>query len=134
VYVRDPGLLHALLGIRNQEELLGHPIVGSSWEGLLMENILNALPSTASPTFYRTSVGAEIDLVIDFGAKERWAVEIKRSLGSPSPSKGFYIGCADIKATRQIVLYPGSESFRIDAKTEVMPLSAFLTAGFSHGP
>jgi hypothetical protein len=72
--------------------------------------------------------------VIDFGAKERWAVEIKRSLGSPAPSKGFYIGCADIKATRQIVLYPGSESFRIDAKTEVMPLSAFLTAGFSHGP
>jgi predicted AAA+ superfamily ATPase len=134
VYVRDTGLLHALLGIRNQEELLGHPIVGSSWEGLLMENILNALPSTASPTFYRTSVGAEIDLVIDFGAKERWAVEIKRSLGSPSPSKGFYIGCADIKATRQIVLYPGLESFRIDAKTEVMPLSAFLTAGFSHGP
>jgi uncharacterized protein len=134
VYVRDTGLLHALLGIRNQEELLGHPIVGSSWEGLLMENILNALPSTASPTFYRTSVGAEIDLVIDFGAKGRWAVEIKRSLGSPAPSKGFHIGCADIKAARQIVLYPGSESFRIDAKTEVMPLSAFLTAGFSHGP
>ncbi len=54
VYVRDTGLLHALLGIRNQEELLGHPVVGSSWEGLLVENILNALPSTASPTFYRT--------------------------------------------------------------------------------
>lgn len=134
VYVRDTGLVHALLGIRNQEELLGHPIVGSSWEGLLMENILNALPSTASATFYRTSVGAEIDLVIDFGAKERWAVEIKRSLGSPAPSKGFYIGCADIKATRQIVLYPGRETFRIDAKTEVMPLSAFLAAGCSHGP
>ncbi len=134
VYVRDAGLLHALLGIRNQEELLGHPVVGSSWEGLLMENILNALPSTATPTFYRTSAGAEIDLVIDFGARERWAVEIKRSLRSPAPSKGFYIGCADIKATRQIVLYPGLESFRIDAKTEVMPLSAFLTAGFSHRP
>ena len=134
VYVRDTGLLHALLGIRNQEDLLGHPVVGSSWEGLLIENILNALPSTANPTFYRTSVGAEIDLVIDYGAKERWAVEIKRSLGNPAPSKGFYIGCADIKATRQIVLYPGLESFRIDAKTEVMPLSSFLTAGFSHGP
>jgi uncharacterized protein len=126
VYVRDSGLLHALLGIRDQEELLGHPVVGSSWEGLLIENILNALPPTARATFYRTSAGAEIDLVIEFSAKERWAIEVKRSLGSPAPSKGFYIGCADIKATRQIVLYPGSESFKLDAKTEVMPLSKML--------
>jgi predicted AAA+ superfamily ATPase len=127
VYVRDSGLLHALLGIRNQEELLGHPVVGSSWEGLLIENILNALPPTARATFYRTSAGAEIDLVIEFSAKERWAIEVKRSLGSPAPSKGFYIGCADIKATRQIVLYPGIETFRIDAKTEVMPVSKIIS-------
>jgi uncharacterized protein len=127
VYVRDSGLLHALLGIHNQEELLGHPVVGPSWEGLLIENILNVLPPTARPTFYRTSAGAEIDLVIEFSAKERWAIEVKRSLSSPAPSKGFYIGCADIKATRQIVLYPGSESFKLDAKTEVMPLSKMLS-------
>jgi hypothetical protein len=126
VYVRDTGLLHALLGIRNQEELLGHPVVGSSWEGLLIENILNSLPSTARPTFYRTSAGAEIDLVIEFSAKERWAIEVKRSLGNPGPSKGFHIGCADIKAARQIVLYPGNESFKLDAVTEVMPLGKLL--------
>jgi predicted AAA+ superfamily ATPase len=126
VYVRDTGLLHALLGIRNQEELLGHPVVGSSWEGLLIENILNSLPSTARPTFYRTSAGAEIDLVIEFSAKERWAIEVKRSLGNPAPSKGFHIGCADIKAARQIVLYPGNEGFKLDAVTEVMPLSKLL--------
>jgi predicted AAA+ superfamily ATPase len=126
VYVRDTGLLHALLGIRNQEELLGHPVVGSSWEGLLIENILNSLPSTARPTFYRTSAGAEIDLVIEFSAKERWAIEVKRSLGNPAPSKGFHIGCADIKAARQIVLYPGNEGFKLDAVTEVMPLSRLL--------
>jgi predicted AAA+ superfamily ATPase len=128
VYVRDAGLLHALLGIRNQEELLGHPVVGSSWEGLLIENILNALPSTARPTFYRTSAGAEIDLVIEWNAKQRWALEVKRSVGSPAPSKGFYIGCADIKATRQIVLYPGDEKFKLDARTEVMPLRTFMGA------
>ena len=127
VYVRDSGLLHALLGIRNLEELLGHPIVGPSWEGLLIENILNVLPSTARATFYRTSAGAEIDLTVEFSAKERWAIEVKRSLGSPAPSKGFYIGCADIGATRQIVLYPGTESFKLDAKTEVMPLSKVLS-------
>ena len=127
VYVRDSGLLHALLGIRNMEELLGHPVVGPSWEGMLIENILGALPATARTSFYRTSAGAEIDLVIEFSAKERWGIEIKRSLGSPAPSKGFYNGCEDIKATRQIVLYPGEERFKLDKKTEVMPLSSLLT-------
>ena len=126
VYVRDSGLLHALLGIRNMEELLGHPVVGPSWEGMLIENILGALPATARTSFYRTSAGAEIDLVIEFSAKERWAIEIKRSLGSPAPSKGFYNGCEDIKATRQIVLYPGEERFKLDKKTDVMPLQRLL--------
>lgn len=134
VYVRDSGLVHALLGIRNQEELLGHPVVGASWEGLLIENILNTLPPTARPTFYRTSAGAEIDLVIEFSAKERWAIEVKRSIGSPAPSKGFFVACEDIKATRRVVIYPGAERFNLDAKTEVMPLSTFLAEGLSHGP
>jgi predicted AAA+ superfamily ATPase len=127
VYVRDGGLLHALLGIRNLEELLGHPVVDLSWEGMLIENILGALPATARTSFYRTSAGAEIDLVIEFSAKERWAIEIKRSLGSPAPSKGFYNGCEDIKATRQIVLYPGEERFKLDKKTEVTPLETFMS-------
>jgi uncharacterized protein len=130
VYVRDSGLLHALLGIRDQEELLGHPVVGASWEGMLIENILDTLPATARPTFYRTSAGAEIDLVIEFSARERWAIEIKRSVSNPGPSKGFYIGCEDIHATRQIVLYPGDERFKLDAKTEVMPLETLLKSEF----
>ena len=133
VYVRDSGLLHALLGIRNMEELLGHPVVGPSWEGMLIENILGALPATARTSFYRTSAGAEIDLVIEFSAKERWAIEIKRSLGSPAPSKGFYNGCEDIKATRQIVLYPGEERFKLDKKTDVMPLATLLKSEFGSG-
>lgn len=126
VYVRDSGLLHALLDIRDQEALLGHPVVGASWEGMLIENILDALPETVRPTFYRSAAGAEIDLVIEFSGKERWAVEIKRSLSNPGPSKGFYIGCEDVKATRQFVLYPGTERFKLDPKTEVMPLQTFL--------
>jgi predicted AAA+ superfamily ATPase len=130
VYVRDSGLLHALLRLRDQEELLGHPVVGASWEGLLIENILAALPPTARSTFYRTSAGAEIDLVIEFSAKERWAIEIKRSVGNPAPSKGFYLGCEDIDATRQIVLYPGVETFKLNAKTEAMPLEMLLNLEF----
>lgn len=126
VYVRDSGLLHALLDIRDLEDLLGHPVAGASWEGMLVENILDALPATARPTFYRTAAGAEIDLVIEFSAKERWAIEIKRSIGNPTPGKGFYIGSEDIQATRQIVLYPGTEKFNLDRKTEVMPFNLLL--------
>ncbi len=127
VYVRDSGLLHSLLDIRDMETLMGHPVVGASWEGMLIENVLAALPATARSTFYRSAAGAEIDLVIEFNAKERWAIEIKRSMSNPAPQKGFYIGCEDIRATRQIVLYPGDERYRLDAKTEVMPLSIFLS-------
>jgi predicted AAA+ superfamily ATPase len=126
VYVRDTGLLHALLGIRDGEELLGHPVSGFSWEGLLIENILDTLPSSARASFYRTAVGAEIDLVVEFNAKERWAIEVKRSLSDPSPSKGFYIACDDIKATRRIVLYPGEETFKLNAKVEVMSLRSLM--------
>jgi hypothetical protein len=126
VYVRDSGLLHALLDIRDMETLMGHPVVGASWEGMLIENILDVLPATARPTFYRSAAGAEIDLVIEFNAKERWAIEIKRSISNPAPKSGFYIGCEDIRATRQIVLYPGEERFNLDKKTEVMPLRIFL--------
>lgn len=127
VYVRDSGLLHALLGIRDQEMLLGHPVVGSSWEGMLIENILSSLPATTRAWFYRTSVGAEIDLVLEVAPKQRWAIEIKRSISDPKPSRGFYIGCEDINATRQIVLYPGDEMFKLNAKTTVMPLQALLS-------
>ena len=126
VYVRDSGLLHALLGIPNQEELLGNPILGASWEGMLVENVIDSLPATARPTFYRTAAGAEIDLVIEFSAKERWAIEIKRSLSDPRPSKGFYVGCEDLAVHRRIVLYPGEETYSLDAQTEVMPLDRLL--------
>jgi predicted AAA+ superfamily ATPase len=126
VYVRDSGLLHALLGIREMEELLGHPIAGPSWEGMVIENLINSLPASAQPSFYRTSTGVEIDLVIALSASERWAIEIKRSLANPAPARGFYSGCEDIGATRRIVLYPGDEPFRLDPRTEVLPLQALL--------
>lgn len=131
VYVRDSGLLHTLLGIRDQETLLGHPVVGASWEGMLIENILSTVPANTPAWFYRTAVGAEIDLVLEVKPNQRWAIEIKRSLGDPKPRKGFFIGCEDIEAVRQIVLYPGDETFKLDAKTEVMPLRAFLSQALS---
>ena len=126
VYVRDSGIVHALLGIPTQEQLLGHPVVGPSWEGFVVENLLWAAGSGTGAWFYRTSAGAEIDLLLELGAKVLWAVEVKRSLGSPQPSKGFHMACEDVKAARRFVVYPGQDRYRIDPATEVMSLSAMI--------
>ena len=126
VFVRDSGLVHALLGIRDGEELLGHPVVGWSWEGFIIQNIIATLPIAVRPFFYRTGAGAEIDLILEFSAREIWAIEIKRSINNPAPTHGFHIGSADIGATRKIVIYPGSERFYVDRETLAMPLEQLL--------
>jgi hypothetical protein len=105
---------------------LGHPVVGSSWEGMIIENILDTVPANTQAWFYRTSVGAEIDLVLETAPNQRWAIEIKRSLSDPKPIRGFYIGCADVKVNHQIVVYPGQESYKHDAKTEIIPPETLL--------
>jgi predicted AAA+ superfamily ATPase len=130
VYVRDSGIVHALIGIPGQEPLLGHPIVGPSWEGFVIENIISAAPAGTSAWFYRTSAGAEIDLLLEIGPDKLWAVEVKRSVSNPHPSKGFHLACEDVKATRRLVVYPGEERYRIDPLTEVVSLAAVLKDGF----
>ena len=126
VYVRDSGIVHALLRIVDREQLLGHPVVGPSWEGLVIENLLSAAPPGTSAWFYRSSAGAEIDLLLAPPAKGVWAIEVKRSIGSPQPSKGFQIACEDVKATRRAVIYPGMERYRLNAQTEAVPLEDML--------
>ncbi|MCF6300167.1 MAG: ATP-binding protein, partial [Proteobacteria bacterium] len=88
-YIRDSGICHSLLGIESLNDLLGHPVIGGSWEGFVIENIIASLPKHALYGYYRTTGGAEIDLVIDLGGGELWAVEIKRST-APKLSKGFH--------------------------------------------
>lgn len=129
VYVRDSGIVHALLGIAGQEQLLGHPIVGPSWEGFIIENLIAAAPPGAIACFFRTSVGAEIDLLLDLGPKKLWAVEVKRSLSNPHPSRGFHLACEDVKADRRFVVYPGEDRYRLDPLTEAVPLLALLKGG-----
>jgi uncharacterized protein len=121
VYIRDSGITHALLNITGLDELLGHPVVGASWEGFVLENLLSCLPTGVSPWFYRTSAGAEIDLIIDKNSKERFAIEIKRSQ-APSVSKGFHLGCDDVKATKRFIVYPGKERFPISKDVIAIPI------------
>ena len=121
LYVRDSGLLHALLGLSDEERLLGHPGVGASWEGFVLENLITAAGPNVSAYFYRTSAGAEIDVLLRWPGGESWAIEVKRSL-SPKIERGFYLACEDLKPSRQYVVYPGAESFALSPATEAVPL------------
>ena len=123
VYVRDSGLVHALLGIRSQDDLLGHPVAGGSWEGLMIENLIAAAGDRAV-SYYRTARGAEIDLVVESPSGRRLAVEIKRS-SAPSVSRGFRIGCEDLGIAEAVVVYPGVERFPLgDGVLAMGPLAA----------
>lgn len=124
-YIRDSGLTHALLNLITIDDVLGHPAAGASWEGFVLENLITSLPAGVTPWFYRTSAGAEIDLVIEFNAQTKYAIEIKRSL-TPAVSKGFYLGCEDIGATRRFVVYPGAERFPLPHSVTNMPLVAMM--------
>ena len=123
VYVRDSGLVHALLDIETKETLLSHPVVGASWEGFVIENILSCAPAHVQGFFYRTSGGAEVDLLLAWPGGELWAIEIKRSL-SPKVERGFHAACDDLAPARKLVVYPGSESFPLGNDVHAVPLEA----------
>ncbi|MGL5736179.1 MAG: ATP-binding protein [Beijerinckiaceae bacterium] len=121
LYIRDTGLLHALLGLRGLDDLLGHPVAGASFESYVIETLIAALPDGAKAFFYRTQAGAEIDLVIEIGPRRLVAVEIKSST-APAPSRGFHSGCADLKPIARWVVYPGREAFPLSDGVEAISL------------
>ena len=118
VYVRDSGLVHALLGLSNLDAVLGHPIAGSSWEGFVMEQLMNAAPQ-AQASFYRTSNGAEVDLVLTFRNQQTWTIEIKRS-SAPTVSKGFYQAAIDLGAVRKLLVAPVEQPYHLKEGIEVV--------------
>ena len=122
VYVRDSGLVHALLDIDNKETLLSHPVVGASWEGFVVENLLACAPANVQAHFYRTSGGAEIDLLLAWPSGVLWAIEIKRSL-SPKVERGFHAACDDLAPARKFVVYPGQEAFPLGHEVQAIPLA-----------
>jgi predicted AAA+ superfamily ATPase len=130
-YVRDSGILHALLGLGDKEALLGHPVLGGSWEGYVIENLIALAPPRVEPSFYRTSGGAEIDLVLRWPEGREWAIEVKRSL-SPRPTRGMRSAMEDLGPERSFIVYPGKDRYRVDEKIEVVSLpdlAADLIAG-----
>lgn len=120
IYVRDSGLVHALLELTTTEDVLGHPVAGMSWEGMVIESLI-AAAADATASYYRSAAGAEVDLVFEGPRRRRYVVEIKRS-SAPALGKGFWNGCADLKAAEAIVAYPGEEVLPLGSGTMAMGL------------
>ncbi len=121
VYVRDSGLVHALLDIETKETLLSHPVVGASWEGFVIENLLSCTSDSVQAYFYRTSGGAEIDLLLVWPGNVLWAIEIKRSL-MPKVERGFHAACDDLQPARKLVVYPGTEAYPLGNDVQAVSL------------
>ncbi len=121
VYVRDSGLVHALLNIESKESLLSHMVVGASWEGFCIETLLACAPAGVTGHFYRTSGGAEIDLLLAWPGGELWAIEIKRS-SAPKVERGFHSACDDLKPSQKWVVYPGQEAYPLTTDIQAISL------------
>ncbi len=130
VYIRDSGLLHRLLQISDAQTLLGHPIVGMSWEGFIIENILMHLSDKWQYSYYRTQAGAEVDLVLEGPKNQIWAVEIKRTL-SPKISKGFILGSNDVRATKRFFVHAGEERFPLSENIQAIGIVEFIEELFN---
>ena len=121
LYLRDSGLVHALLDLATKESVLSHPVIGASWEGFCLENILACAPAQVQGYFYRSSGGAEVDLLLQWPGGDLWAIEIKRSL-SPKVERGFHAACTDLNPTRKMVVYPGDEHYPLGHDVQAIPL------------
>jgi len=124
-YIRDSGILHRLLGIDSYDELLSNPVLGKSWEGFAVENILSVLPNRAETRFYRTTGGAEVDLVIKMPSSDIWAIEIKHGV-APKLGKHYSKTCDDIGATHKYILYGGEDEFPVGKDVKVISLSKLM--------
>lgn len=122
VYVRDSGLLHSLLGLDDRDAVYGHPVVGSSWEGFVVETLLSIAPERCAAWFYRTAAGAEMDLVLDLPGGQRWAIEVKRGL-TPKLGKGFHQARADLAPDQTFVVIPLEERYPLGEGVEVIGLA-----------
>jgi predicted AAA+ superfamily ATPase len=122
IYVRDSGLVHALLGIGEREMLLAHPVAGGSWEGVAIESLIAAAPGGAEAHFFRTAAGAEIDLLLKLpGRRKPWAIEVKRGL-APKLERGFHLACDAVRPERRLVVYGGVERFPLAEGVEAVSL------------
>lgn len=122
VYIRDAGLTHALLGLETREALLGHPVAGGSWEGFCIENLIAAAPRGTEASFYRSSAGAEIDLILKLPDHRLWAIEVKRTT-APKVTRGFHIAADDLAVAERLLVYAEDREVPGQGGVRAMPLA-----------
>ncbi len=125
LYIRDSGLLHALLRIPSYDALYGHPIIGASFEGYVVEQVIARLPEALEASFWRTHAGAELDLVLHRGVDPLCGVEIKLS-AAPKPGRGFYQALKDLGDIPGWVVHAGAESWPIRRGVWAVGLEEFV--------
>ncbi len=123
IYIRDWGVLHALHRIHSFEELYTHPIYGSSWESLVIENLIARYPQW-EPSFYRDQQGVEADLILQ-KAQQKIVIEIKSS-SAPKPTKNFWKALEILQPSKAFIIAPVQEAFPLKEKVWVYPLQEFL--------
>lgn len=121
IYIRDSGMLHALLMTGRLDDLQGHPAAGSSWEGFVIEQIFAAMPKGWQGYFYRTSAGAELDLLLFDSGNRGIGIEIKYS-STPQVGKGFWSAFNDMSCKKGFIVYPGDESYPLTKNVFVLPV------------
>jgi predicted AAA+ superfamily ATPase len=122
VYIRDSGILHALLSHKTLDDLQGHPMMGNSWEGFVVEQIIGILPENWDFYFYRSNAGAEIDLILIESHENPIAVEIKYS-SAPKVSRGFWNAYEDTNCKKGYVVYPGKDSYPLGQDVVTLPIT-----------
>ena len=123
VYVRDSGLVHALLRLDDEEGVLGHPVAGASWEGFVLETLVRAAPDRTQASFYRTATGVEVDLVLELPGDRLWAVEIKRG-SAPAVTRGLRVACEDLRPDRTFIVHSGGDRYPKGGGIEAIGLAA----------
>lgn len=124
VYMRDSGILHALLGIVHLNDLAGHPVVGASWEGWILEQIAQLIAPPWQLSFYRTASGAEMDVVAERG-KQKIGFEIKFA-SAPKLGKGFWSALSDLKLDRAYIIAPIDNGYPLANDVEVVPATELV--------
>lgn len=132
IYIRDTGVLHALLDIDDEDALRAHPAAGGSWEGFVLQQIIASAPGNYSFYFYRTHQGAEADLIVTKAEQPLICIDIKLNR-SPKPSRGFHNVIEDNQTTRNLIITPGSDIYPVHKHIDVVGLEEFLADWKSRG-
>jgi hypothetical protein len=124
-YIRDSGLVHALLDLETWDDLLGHSVAGASWEGFAIENLIGAAGERRTPYYYRTADGAEVDLLFERGGRVEMMIEIKRST-APELSRGFHLARTVLEAEEAYLVHAGDEAWSIGGGARAISLKDLM--------